>query len=105
MPARQHIVIIVAFWLLITGWLFYRDLWPKWQPGEPPPYTIDLADEASEQKIHWNLLKEGEDHGYVQTWVHYHEADDTFAIAGELKFFSKGRKHQFMADQVVKSTN
>ncbi|MCC6421582.1 MAG: hypothetical protein IT429_25465 [Gemmataceae bacterium] len=44
MPSRLVSVLIVAFWLAVTAWLFYREVW---QPaGQPPPFALDLADEA-----------------------------------------------------------
>jgi hypothetical protein len=88
MPARHHVIAIVAFWLATMGWLFHHDLWPRLRPGEPPPYTIDLGDEASEQKIYWSIFKGGEDKGYAQTWVKYHGRDDTFEVAGVAKLFA-----------------
>jgi hypothetical protein len=77
----------MAFWVTMTGWLFYSDLWPRLQPGEPPPFTIDLADEASAnvQKTYWTLFKDGVESGSVETWVVYHDEDDTFEIPGILK--------------------
>lgn len=104
MPPRPLIFVIVVFWLAAAGWLFQRDLWPRLQPGEPPPYAIDLADEASEQKIYWNILKDGEDKGYAQTWVSFQPEDDTFELAGLFKLFSRGRVKQLEADLVVESS-
>jgi len=76
----------------MTGWLVYRDLWPRLQPGEPPPYTIDLADEASAsvQKTFWTLFRDGVNVGDLQTGVNYRDEDDTFEIPASLKlrFFS-----------------
>ena len=46
MPARPLLLAILFFWVATTGWLFYKELWPHLRSGQPPPYTIDLADEA-----------------------------------------------------------
>src|ERR1700687_1039638 len=72
MPPRWVIVGIVAFWLVMTGWLFFRELWPRLQPGQPPPFRIDLADEAQNNiPIRWSIIKDGEDRGYARTWVNF----------------------------------
>src|SRR5262245_42429700 len=44
MPPRLLCVVIVAFWLGMTAWLFQRDIWPRLAPGEPPPFTVNPAD-------------------------------------------------------------
>jgi hypothetical protein len=104
MPARHHVIAILAFWVASTGWLCYRDLWPRLRSGEPPPFTIDLADEASDQKIFWTLIQDGDVKGYAQTWVKYRENDNTFDMVGEFKFWSGPRSDQAQPDEVVKST-
>ncbi len=106
MPPRHIILVILAFWVATTGWLFYRDLWPRLLPDAPPPFTIDLADEVSEQKIYWKLLQNGQDKSsYAFSWVHYRPADDIFEVSGEFKLFSHGKDSAHTnADQVVEST-
>jgi hypothetical protein len=90
MPSRPIIVAIVVFWLATAGWLFYRDYWPSLQPGEPPPYTIDLVDEARRVPIHWIVYRdEGKGEAKVassNTSVEYHPEDDTFELANDLVF-------------------
>jgi hypothetical protein len=92
MPSRSIILAIVVFWLATTGWLIYRDLRLRLLPGEPPPYTIDLADEAEMSTIRWSVFRD--DHpkptGYAKTKVRYNEADDMFEISGEFKLWSSG---------------
>jgi hypothetical protein len=87
MPPRHVTLAIVAFWLAMSGWLFYRDLWPRLRPGDPPPYVIDLVDEARfrESRNHWVVLENGKDIGYANTWVDYRQSDDTFRLNGEFK--------------------
>lgn len=106
MPPRHLILIILAFWLATTGWLFYRDLWPRLLPDAPPPFTIELADEVSEQKIRWKLFENGEDRSsYAFSWVHYRPEDDTFDVSSEFKLFARGQvKGEGDPDQVVEST-
>jgi hypothetical protein len=79
-------LLIVAFWAVTTGWLVYNDLWPRFQPGEPPPFTIDLADEASAnvQKTFWTLFRDGVEVGNLETGVKYRDEDDTFEIPSVL---------------------
>jgi len=90
MPPRWVIAGIVAFWMLMTGWLFFRELWPKLQPGQPPPFRIDLADEAQNNiPIRWSIFKDGEDRGYARTWVNFRKEDDTFELHGEFKLWKK----------------
>jgi hypothetical protein len=93
MPARPLVLAITLFWVATTGWLFYRDLWPRLRPGEPPPYTIDLADEALQKgpKISWNVFRGDKKLGVVQTWLTYREADDTFEMHSEVKRLEWGQ--------------
>jgi hypothetical protein len=61
MPSRWTCLLIFASWLATMSWLFYRDIWPWLQPDIPPPYTIDLVDEARQQhqaQIPWNVYLE-----------------------------------------------
>ena len=94
-------MLIVAFWLGTMGWLVYRDLWPRWLPGEPPPFAIDLADEASEQRVLWTVYKDQEDRGFAETSVRYHEADDTFEVGGVVKLWMRAAKGHGDPDQVL----
>jgi hypothetical protein len=94
MPARHHILVILAFWVAVSSWFYYRDLRPLFW-SETPPFVIDLADEAQAHKIRWTLL-EGElpvdqpldkdkIRGYAETEVDYQEADDTFLVSCTVK--------------------
>jgi hypothetical protein len=83
MPPRWLSLTIITFWLGTTGWLAWRDLWPRWRPGEPPPYTIDLVEEvnrASKQKTLWAVVENDRDTMQAQSWVEHHAEDDTFAL-------------------------
>ena len=46
MPPRWLCAVIVASWLLMTGWLFYGELLVRLLPGQAPPVSIDLVEEA-----------------------------------------------------------
>jgi hypothetical protein len=87
MPSRWTSLCIVAFWLAATGWLFWRDVWPQVRPGEPPPFVVDLTEEtqAEHPRVRWKVFQDGVERFYARTWVTYREADDTFALLGELK--------------------
>ncbi|MBV9125908.1 MAG: hypothetical protein JO112_21365 [Planctomycetes bacterium] len=68
-------------------------------PGEAPPFAIDLVDEAQSQRtnnhIYWTIYKDDNkdlDMGYVQTWVQYHENDDTFDVISLYKYWENGRR-------------
>ncbi len=59
MPPRGIIAGIVIFWIGMSGWLFFREFWPQLQPGQPPPFRIDLADEAQNNiPIRWSIFKD-----------------------------------------------
>ncbi len=75
----------------MTGWLFVRDYWPHLQPGQPPPFRIDLADEAQNNiPVRWSIFKDGEGRGYARTWVNFRNRDDVYKghvpKAGEWEF-------------------
>jgi hypothetical protein len=87
MPSRFTILAIIAFWLGTSGWLFYRDLWPWIAPAAPPPFAIDLTDEAQAHAIRWTVFLNDRRMGYAHTGTDYHEKDDTFSIWGEFKLW------------------
>jgi hypothetical protein len=95
MPARHTIAVIVLFWMATAGWLFHRDIWPQLRRGEPPPYYIDLADEArkSDLKIRWVIKRPGKEReiGRAYTWTRYvGERSDTFELNFEVKNLDLG---------------
>jgi hypothetical protein len=100
-------LLIVAFWAVTTGWLVYSDLWPRFQTGEPPPFNIDLADEASVnvQKTFWTLFKDGVEVGNLETGVKYRDEDDTFEIPALLKvrlFSPRGKEPDVTIDSMYR---
>lgn len=88
MPPRPTAFAIVAFWLATTAWLGYRDLWPRLAPGVPPPFTIDLADEAQARPVQWDVLKGGRRTGRALTEASYDEKRDVYRIHGEFKLWN-----------------
>lgn len=85
MPARSFVLMITLFWIATTGWLFHRELWPRLRPGQPPPYSIDLADEALRRgpKIPWNVSWKEKKIGVVYTRIEYRPSDDTYELRSE----------------------
>src|SRR4051794_23861426 len=61
MPSRWVCLLILATWFVTMGRLFYLEIWPWLQPDIPPPYTIDLIDEARQHTktvIRWTVYLE-----------------------------------------------
>ena len=75
---------IVAFWLGTNGWLFYHDIWPRWRPGQPPPMTIDLIQEArkSEDFVPWTVTQNGRPVFAAKTSIR-RVGPDTFDLVAE----------------------
>jgi hypothetical protein len=96
MPPRWLSLVIVTFWLGTTGWLVWHDLWPRYRPGNPPPFTIDLTEEAQkEYKIPWTVTQVAAGGKEVPcfnatTSVRYHERDDSFELHAAFKPVFKG---------------
>lgn len=90
MPSRWLRWPIVVFWLTTTGWLFWRDLWPNWRPGEPPPFYIDPVEEVQKGDpvpTHWTVRRYSTGKSKVfraSTWGEYHGDDDTYSLHARL---------------------
>jgi hypothetical protein len=87
MPPRWLSAVIVVFWLGMTGWLAWREYWPRWQTGGPPPYHIDLVDEAQRTKPRtlWVVIEDGRQITRAESWVDYNEKDRSFALLLEFR--------------------
>jgi hypothetical protein len=92
LPPRLIVLAIVGFWIGSSAWLFYRDVWPHLRPNEPPPYTIDLADEARQHAppIQWRIKRGDKTIGTVQTAVRYRASDDTFEMQSKIPRINLG---------------
>jgi hypothetical protein len=83
MPPRWLSLTVLAFWLSSTGYLL---VWPAvrdlLRSGQPPPYTIDLADEAQHNPapIQWDVSHNGQESYKAATSVRYNRDDDTFEL-------------------------
>jgi hypothetical protein len=61
MPPRWFSVIIVAFWLTTSAAFFWHEYWPYLEPGAPPPFAINLTDEAYNPiPVRWKVTRNGE---------------------------------------------
>jgi hypothetical protein len=85
MPPRWLCLVIVTFWLGTTGWLFWHDLWPQLQPGQPPPFSIDLVEEAQTRRpyILWGVEQNGERCLKARTGVE-HPRSGVFELVADL---------------------
>jgi hypothetical protein len=92
MPHRFVTLAIVVFCVAMNGLLFFRGVWPRLWPGEPPPFTIDLGDEVrrSDHHIRWSIedVSNDEDHPEklteAETWVTYRDLDNLFELHGKV---------------------
>src|SRR5437764_13310552 len=79
MPSRLAVAGIVAFWIAVTGFVLYRDVWPRVFSSGPPPVSIELADEARQNvPARWTLYRNGQKVGSLTTQMKYLDAEDTF---------------------------
>ncbi len=85
MPPRPVAFIVVLFWLAANGWLIYREVWPNWRAGEPPPYTIDLTQELSKQTVGWEVLQKGARVGRALSGVE-RQPDRTYKLRSQFHF-------------------
>lgn len=84
MPSRPVAVLIVAFWLASTGWLLYREWWPWLRADSPPPFTVELADEAAPQLAHWSIWRGDQRIGAANTRMVI-QKDDTFELTSTIE--------------------
>lgn len=87
MPSRPFAILIILFWLAISGWFLYRDLSPRFQSDGSPPYTFKVVDEARRIQIRWRVLRQrGEvsQQFRANTDLDYLEEEDAFLITSEV---------------------
>src|SRR5258708_5375628 len=85
MPSRSIVAAVLLFWLGANGWMFYREVWPHWRSGEPPPYTIDLTEELGHASVRWDILKKEKKIGYAASRVERHQ-DRTYKLNIQFHF-------------------
>lgn len=93
MPPRWLCCLIAIFWLTMMGWLFWRDLWPNWRPGEPPPFHIDDIAEVQRSgnpvRTGWRVerWKAGGSQldvvCRIETWLEYDAKKDIYSLKAE----------------------
>jgi hypothetical protein len=83
MPPRFVTVLIVLFWLGTGAWFFQREVWPSLRSGDPPPFVIDLVDEARQLPIDWVVFQGDKKVGKAITQIGYDQADDSFRLEGQ----------------------
>src|SRR5947209_8252418 len=85
MPPRWLSVLIVAAWLSLTGWLFYAELLPRLLPGQPPPVSIDLVEEAHVRRapVTWDAYQDDKLVGQAETRIE-HPSRGEFAMTCRL---------------------
>ena len=104
MPSRFFTGFILLFWAVSSGWFFYAEFWPRLRGGDPPPFTIDLADEARKlsPSIEWEIIRRGEKIGRITTNILYREDDDSFELSGTVHDLDLGKAS---AVRVAQMTN
>src|SRR6266853_756611 len=85
MPPRSIVAAVLLFWLGANGWMFYREVWPHWRSGEPPPYTIDLTEELGHASVRWDILKKDRRIGYATSRVE-RQRDRTYKLHIQFHF-------------------
>src|SRR5262249_22602748 len=77
MPPRWLCVLIVLSWLLLTGWLLYDELLPRLLPGQAPPVTIDLVEEARTMRLttSWRVRQDDRPVCTVRTHIEHPRRD------------------------------
>jgi hypothetical protein len=104
MPSRPVCLGILLFWLGFNGYLFYHDLLPRLLPGRPPPYTIDLVEEAKVRRpmIDWTVLRDGVRTYRARTSIE-HPEHDVFKLNSEFAPLSGVQSapiHGFLIEQM-----
>ncbi len=103
MPSRFVTVLILLFWAISSGWFIYAELWPQFRGGDPPLFTIDLADEARRLSppITWDIVRDGKTIGRVLTSIRYRDADDAFELTGTVHDLNLGLASTIQISQMA----
>src|SRR6266540_2009004 len=86
MPSRTLSLVILAFWLTTSGWLFYREFWPRFQQGDSLGDLIDLEDEARSGAVHWLVFKGHEQIGTARSFVLFFKHKTAYEMEVEYQF-------------------
>lgn len=85
MPSRPLTFGIILFWLATMGWMFYREIWPRFIAGEPPPFHIEVADEVGGRVILWEVFEGEERIGSATTKIN-RGLDGAFELRNDVNF-------------------
>jgi hypothetical protein len=85
MPHRSIVAVVVVAWLAANSLLFYREVWPHWRAGGPPPYAIDLTEELGKTHVNWTIQMGGKDAGRADSHVE-RQRDRTYRLRTNLRF-------------------
>lgn len=104
MPPRYLTCGIVVLWLTTTSWLVYHDLAPRLFPAGPPPFVINITDEAQPNTtIDWTIYQNGVKKGRCETILRHHAEDDTYVLHGVYKIWDSGKVRVGAEDQKIES--
>jgi hypothetical protein len=82
MPPRWVSAAVIAAWVASAAWLFRQELWPALEPDAPPPFTIDLVEEAQTEKvpIRWRVTRDGAAVLTARTSVSHRSKENDFTL-------------------------
>lgn len=86
-PFRVSLVILLS-WICANAFLFYAEVLPRWRAGQPPLFTIDLADEAGNVRpyVQWKVLVRNEEFLKLTTGIDLVEGkEDEFILWADYK--------------------
>ena len=104
MFSRRWTWIVLAAWLLVTGWFVVRDLGPRWRAAEPAPFAIAIGDEPRLSlsgmprprpvEVLWQISRNGEYRpgSTSNTRVQYNQWNDTLEFVNEFKMRDSPRR-------------
>lgn len=84
MPPRIVTASIVGFWLFTLGWFAYREWLPWLRADSPPPFTVELVDEAAPLIAHWKIWRGDKMIGSLTTRMTA-QKDDTFELYSSIE--------------------
>jgi hypothetical protein len=85
MPPRLITGAILAFWLVMTGWLIEREVVPMMVADVSPSFQPDLTDEIGSPVVAWTVLQDGKRLGSANSRVHAND-DRTFEFQSSYQF-------------------
>lgn len=84
MPPRLITAAIILAWLTTTSVLVYREVAPRFQAGQPPPFTIPLTAEVGDSVVNWNVLQKDQPVGSGTTQIRM-QPGRTFDLSADFK--------------------